>query len=673
MNDKKVKLVLISFLALFLELVFIRWFPAYLFSLAFFSNIVLIASFLGLGLGFLISRSKRDLFSFFPFILFGAIAVVLFLRNIQVDVPVDAQTWIWSYYTANKIQGLSFFKLSIVQLISFIFLLTSAVFIPIGQKVGSLMSNFEPLPAYTLNVFGSLAGVLFFAVLSFFKTPSFVWFFVVALVIFFLNKKKKNLFLSIFLLSIIVVGVGFIERNTIWSPYYSINTQEDDNGGIFVFVNQLFHQKAINFDIEKDAKEKYLLPYSWFNPQKLLIVGSGTGNDVLVAREAGVEQIDAVEIDPIIPKIGHPQNPYESDSVRLFINDARSFMHKKDDAQKYDMIVYGTLDSHASLSMSSSIRLDNYIYTKEALGETQQLLEDDGVVVLLFSVGNNWLAQKLLCLTGEVFGYENLRYVASDSYLFNLMIITGPGLQKAILDKPELSEVLLPVSADLSASVPTDDWPYLYLKNHQIPSLYGWALFMMLLVSVVGVLFFSPVKKFKIDPLFFLLGAGFLLLEAKSVTTFSLLFGSTWVVNAVVFSAILAIVLFANRIVMKMQLKNTRMFFVGLFFSLIFLYFFPINILLGLNIFVKILISGFLVALPIFFSSFLFAMLIKTTQDINISMGSNLLGAVVGGFFEYSSMVFGLNMLYIIALICYLMAMIFCICKKRDFNFFGIL
>jgi len=663
--NKKLELVLVSFLALFLELVFIRWFPAHLFSLAFFSNVVLIASFLGLGLGFLISRNKRDFFNFFPLILFGITAVVLFLRNIQVDVPVDAQTWIWSYYSANKIQGISFFKLSITQLISLIFILTSATFIPIGQKIGKLMRDFNPLPAYTLNIFGSLLGVVGFAMLSFLRLPAFVWFFVAGVVIVFLNIKKRRLVLNIFLLLTVVGVVGYVERDTVWSSYYSINTQKADDGGIFVFVNQLFHQKAINFDIEERAKEKYMLPYSFFNPKKVLIVGSGTGNDVWIAREAGVEQIDAVEIDPTILKIGHPQNPYESDNVRVFVDDARSFMHKKSNAGKYDMVVYGTLDSHASLSMTSSIRLDNYMYTKEALEEAKGLLTDGGVVVLLFSVGDNWLAQKLLGLTGEVFGYGNLRYLASDSYLFNLMIIAGPGLQNALLDNPELSGTLLLAPADLSASVPTDDWPYLYLKNRQIPRLYSLVLLIMLGISGIAVFSFSPAKNFRIDPVFFLLGAGFLLLETKSVTTFSLLFGSTWVVNAVVFSSILAIALFANNLVMKIQFKNPRLLFVGLILSLIFLYFFPVNSLLGLNMFAKILISGFFVALPIFFSSFIFAMFIKRVQDIGISMGSNLLGAVTGGFFEYSSMIWGLNTLYIIALVCYLFAVFLYIYNKR--------
>ena len=41
----------------------------------------------------------------------------------------------------------------------------------------------------------------------------------------------------------------------------------------------------------------------------------------------------------------------------------------------------------------------------------------------------------------------------------------------------------------------------------------------------------------------FLLGAAFLLLETKSVTGFALLFGTTWIVNSLVFAGILLAVL----------------------------------------------------------------------------------------------------------------------------------
>src|SRR5262249_51877752 len=45
------KLLLASFLSLYLELLLIRWIPSTIHFVAFFNNLVLIASFLGLGIG----------------------------------------------------------------------------------------------------------------------------------------------------------------------------------------------------------------------------------------------------------------------------------------------------------------------------------------------------------------------------------------------------------------------------------------------------------------------------------------------------------------------------------------------------------------------------------------------------------------------------------------------
>ncbi len=81
----------------------------------------------------------------------------------------------------------------------------------------------------------------------------------------------------------------------------------------------------------------------------------------------------------------------------------------------------------------------------------------------------------------------------------------------------------------------------------------------------------------------------------------------------------------------------------------------------------KIFFAGVLVALPIYFSSMVFAIAFKNVKNVGVAMGSNLLGAVVGGFCEYSSMMFGVNALYIIALFFYLAALLFY--KKMNISF----
>ena len=56
------RLVCLSFLMLFVELALIRWTGSNVVYLSYFSNFVLLGSFLGIGIGFLRSRSHSPLF-----------------------------------------------------------------------------------------------------------------------------------------------------------------------------------------------------------------------------------------------------------------------------------------------------------------------------------------------------------------------------------------------------------------------------------------------------------------------------------------------------------------------------------------------------------------------------------------------------------------------------------
>src|SRR5215471_6739183 len=75
-------LFLVGFLVLFFELACIRWFAAYVVFLQFFTNVVLIASFLGMSCGCLAARRPRDWLGYFPFIALGTILAALALFKV---------------------------------------------------------------------------------------------------------------------------------------------------------------------------------------------------------------------------------------------------------------------------------------------------------------------------------------------------------------------------------------------------------------------------------------------------------------------------------------------------------------------------------------------------------------------------------------------------------------
>ena len=83
----------------------------------------------------------------------------------------------------------------------------------------------------------------------------------------------------------------------------------------------------------------------------------------------------------------HPERPYDDPRVNLSINDARNFFRTAD--QKYDLIVYGVLDSHTALSHASNLRVDSYVYTREGIAEAFKLLKPDGVLSISFTLVND--------------------------------------------------------------------------------------------------------------------------------------------------------------------------------------------------------------------------------------------------------------------------------------------
>src|SRR5258705_11590885 len=77
-----------SFLVLFLETALIRWMPAYVRLLAYFSNFILLASFLGIGVGCLLASSRRTLFAWFPAVMTAVVAAVYFFRlEVAIAAP----------------------------------------------------------------------------------------------------------------------------------------------------------------------------------------------------------------------------------------------------------------------------------------------------------------------------------------------------------------------------------------------------------------------------------------------------------------------------------------------------------------------------------------------------------------------------------------------------------
>src|SRR6202158_3538876 len=75
-NDPRARIFLVSFSMLFFELLCIRWVPSYVRYLSYFNNFLLLASFLGIGLGMLSARRERFWFPAFPIMLLLLVFVI---------------------------------------------------------------------------------------------------------------------------------------------------------------------------------------------------------------------------------------------------------------------------------------------------------------------------------------------------------------------------------------------------------------------------------------------------------------------------------------------------------------------------------------------------------------------------------------------------------------------
>jgi predicted membrane-bound spermidine synthase len=662
-------LFLASFAALYFELTVIRYLSTEVRIFAYLKNLTLIACFFGIGLGMILEKPPRTLKRFFPLIaaaLFLLIAYASVLRLTHLPIPHFDYAVFSSQPVAVgrwRILGVIILLLLYLAAVAGIMFIVVAFFTVLGGLVGERLKQFPSLQGYGVNLAGSLAGIVAFTVLSFLGSPPVLWVLLgfLAVTPFFLRERR-----ALVAFALVVCAMAVPQPHTTWSPYYRITMDElapppgwHRPAAYIVEVNHDFHQVMVDLSPDfaarfPDAEPNrhwsaiYELPYRLVpNPGRVLVVGAGTGNDVAAAIRHGATHVDAVEIDPCILALGrkyHPEHPYDSRRVSVFVDDARAFFKKT--TQKYDLVIFGYLDSQTLLSGLSSIRLDNYVYTLESFCEARSLLQENGTLVLAFAPTRSFVADRIFATLAQAFNeppvaYPGVFYVEGRAAHSNLMA-----------DYPQITKELQQHQS--STLLATDRWPFLYVKSRTVP----FAIWIVL----VPFLYFAAVILKREVPLrhiatgeglhLFFLGAGFMLLETKGVTELSLLFGSTWIVNAVVIAAFLLMGLFANTLVMLRPLSRNLAYSV-LFVLLAFGMFLPYSLLGGLPTPAKVLASAVLVGLPVFFSGLVFSRSFRDVVRPAQGLGINLLGAVVGGVLENLVMVGGTTILGVLALLIY--------------------
>jgi spermine/spermidine synthase len=680
------RLLLASFLTLFAELAFIRWIAVEVRVFAYFKNLALLLCFVGFGLGCALARRAVR----WPVGLKAFLGLVLVIRlpwqngrllerlSQSLGAAPDVEIW-----KAGNVWNWGHFLLAAL-LAGTLFLLLVSIFVPLGQIVSRQM-DLAPnsLSAYSFNLLGSLAGILAFLGVSRLMLPPSVWLGLVLVGFALLQVRTTD---RILLFSLLVPLFLLLhdpsDRNhfSIWTPYQQVEYSRSyaangDYLGGYVQVNHTGYQSIVNLSEiflarhpqllkESPDENPYNLPFRFAAPSPaVMIVGSGTGNDVAAALRHESSSVDAVEIDPAILALGkreHPERPYDSSRVSLHLNDARAFLKRTE--RQYDLVLFGLLDSHTQFSDYSNMRIDNFVYTEESFREAKQRLKPTGVVFVKFQVDHPWMARRLSDMLEHTFGKPPVVFRAESSYsAFATCFVISPS---ARVEEALAGDLRLAAFVEKNRIVPqgarvpltTDDWPYLYQERRWIPRTY-FSVGVLVILLAFGLYLQIPEARRQAPSLFFFsMGAGFLLLETQVISRLALYFGTTWEVNGIVISALLTALLVANIVIERMRKTLPRYWLLaGLLAGLICAYVLPFERIPGSPALVGALVSA-VFSVPVFFAGLLFSLEFRTVTSPGAALGANVLGAVAGGLLENLSLVIGLRALLLVTLGLYAIA-----------------
>jgi hypothetical protein len=448
------RLIALSFLMLFLELAMIRWTAANNVHLAYLTNFVLLASFLGIGIGFLRVHTEPDLFPFTPLVLGVLIAfVTLFPVKLVTFTTSSALEGAFGWSPLPRWVGLTV-----------IFLLTVSLMACVGHGVARTFIQFEALEAYRLDILGSIAGIVVFSALAFLQTPPIAWGLIVTVLLCRLLWRRVHLLGLAF---IVLLAVASLQSNDYWSPYYKVTAERAATatvGGtsthdvLTLSANNIPHQTAYPVETLLEIEPFYAFPYRHLDgpPDRVLIVGAGNGNDVAVALAEGAKHVDAVEIDPVIQSLGsqyHPSHPYQDPRVSVHINDGRAFIEQ--DNGKYDLILFALPDSLTLFSGQGSLRLENYLFTTESMQTVRGRLRPGGSFAM-YNYYEPFLLDRYATTLDAVYGATPCVELGDSlAARQQAVLVAGGGATRNCATPWSGAHV----------SAPTDDYPFPYLET----------------------------------------------------------------------------------------------------------------------------------------------------------------------------------------------------------------
>jgi hypothetical protein len=331
--------------------------------------------------------------------------------------------------------------------------------------------------------------------------------------------------------------------------------------------------------------------------------------------------------------------------VSLHVDDGRAYVQQTH--HRYDLILFALPDSLTLVSGQGSLRLENYLFTKQSMERVKHLLKAGGTFAM-YNYYEPFLLNRYARTLDDVYGRAPCVEVG-DSLARRRQAVLTAGAGATVSCKTRWQPV--------KAAEPTDDYPFPYLEHRTIPAFYWHTLLLMLgaavlLVGAAGGSFrsFGSMRRY-VDLAF--MGAAFLLLETKNVVQFALLFGTTWFVNSLVFAGVLLSVWLAVETARHVRLPSPRLLYLGLLGALVLAWSVPQESLLALSPVPRFFAAVAIAFAPIYLANLIFAQRFAAVGSSTVAFAANLLGALIGGALEYLSLITGYRFLLVLVAVFY--------------------